>query len=164
MGFGQRWINWISWCISTPSFLVIVNGTLLGFFQRSKGLRQGDPLSPYLFVLAMEALSCLLGRAREYDFLTSFKVNGRGGEGLKVTHLLFIDDTKSELIPMGRAENLDELALVLGCKVGSAPRPPIWGFLSAPLLIRWWFGLGWKKDSTKDWFYGKDSIFPKGED
>ena len=94
MGFGQRWINWISWCISTPSFLVIVNGTLLGFFQRSKGLRQGDPLSPYLFVLAMEALSCLLGRAMEYDFLTSFKVNGRGGEGLKVTHLLFIDDTK----------------------------------------------------------------------
>ena len=36
MGFGKRWISWISWCISTPSFLVIMNGTPLGFFQNSK--------------------------------------------------------------------------------------------------------------------------------
>ena len=93
MGFGKRWISWISWCISTPSFLVIMNGTPLGFFQNSRGLRQGDSLSLYLFVLAMEALSCLLGRAREDGFLTGFKVNGRGGEGLEVTHLLFADDT-----------------------------------------------------------------------
>ena len=70
-----------------------MNGTPLGFFQNSRGLRQGDSLSLYLFVLAMEALSCLLGRAREDGFLTSFKVNGRGGEGLEVTHLLFADDT-----------------------------------------------------------------------
>ena len=90
MGFGQRWI---SWCISTPSFLIIVNGTPLGFFQSSRGLRQEDCLSPYLFVLAMEALSCLIGRTREGGFLTSFKVNGRGGEGLEVTHLLFVDNT-----------------------------------------------------------------------
>ena len=40
----------------------------------------------------MEALSCLLRRAREGDFLTGLKVNGRGGEGLEVTHLLFADD------------------------------------------------------------------------
>ena len=46
-------------------FSVLVNGTPSGFFQSSRGLKQGDLLSPYLFVLAMEALSCLLGRARE---------------------------------------------------------------------------------------------------
>ncbi|KAL6313953.1 hypothetical protein AAG906_011683 [Vitis piasezkii] len=101
---------------------------LKGFFQNSRGLRQGDPLSLYLFVLAMEALSCLLGRAREDGFLTGFKVNGRGGEGLE-----------SELILVGRTENLDELALVLGCKVGVLPTTYLGLPLGAPFnsLVAW---------------------------
>ena len=71
----------------------IVNDTLSGFFKSFKGLRQGDPLSPYLFVLAKEALSCLFRMARESGFFIGFKVNGRDDEGLEVTHLLFVDDT-----------------------------------------------------------------------
>ena len=49
MGFGNKWIGWIQWCISTASFLVIINGSLDGFFKSSRGLRQEDPLIP-LFV------------------------------------------------------------------------------------------------------------------
>ena len=56
-------------------------------------LRQGDPLSPYLFLLAMEALSQLLSRARNGNFISGFRVGGRGSEGLFVSHLLFADDT-----------------------------------------------------------------------
>ena len=63
MGFGEKWTGWISWCISITTFSVLIHGTLLGFFNSSRRLRQGDPLSPYLFVIGMEALSRLIFRA-----------------------------------------------------------------------------------------------------
>ena len=93
MGFGVEWISWIQWCIGIVSFSVLINGTSSGFFQSSRGLRQGDPLSLYLFVIVMEALSCLLKRAREGGFLSGWQLSGKGGAGVEITHLLFADDT-----------------------------------------------------------------------
>lgn len=93
MGFGPKWQNWILFCISTVRMTVLVNDTPSKFFSMFRGLRQGDPLSPYLFVLIMEVFSNLISRAKEKGFIRGFKVMGRRGEGVSVSHLLFVDDT-----------------------------------------------------------------------
>jgi hypothetical protein len=59
-GFAEKWIHWIMTCVKTVNFSVKFNGKLLKKFSPSRGLRQGDPLSPYLFLFIPEGLSSLL--------------------------------------------------------------------------------------------------------
>ena len=93
MGFGRKWIEWRKWCITTTSFFVMINGSPTGFFRRTRGLWQGDPLSPYFFVLGMEVFSILIEKAGGGGFLSGYKLKGRNGEIEQITHLLFSDDT-----------------------------------------------------------------------
>ena len=69
MGFGSKWVGWMWSYLSSAKFSVLVNGVPASFFPSTKGLRQGDPLSPYLFAMGMEVLDVLIRRAVEGGFL-----------------------------------------------------------------------------------------------
>jgi hypothetical protein len=84
LGFHSRWINWVRLCISTSSFSVLLNGSPFGLFFPSRGLRQSDPLSPFLFIIGSKVISKLL-----FGSLQGFKI-ARACSPLN--HLLFADD------------------------------------------------------------------------
>lgn len=84
----EKFINWIHQCISTPTFSIFVNGISEGFFKSTKGLRQGDPLSPYLFVLGMEVFSSLLKSRFDACYIHYHPKTSE----LSITHLMFADD------------------------------------------------------------------------
>ena len=65
LGFDQNLINLISTCIRSVSFSVMINGAPHGLFHPQRGLRQGDPLSPYFFLLCVEGLHSLIQQAEE---------------------------------------------------------------------------------------------------
>ena len=60
LGFGRLWVSKIMRCITSVSFSVLFNGQRLQEFKPTRGIRQGDPISPYLFLLCAEGLSCVL--------------------------------------------------------------------------------------------------------
>jgi len=88
--FHQRWINVVMKCVSSVSYKIRVNGELTEAFKPERGLRQGDPLSPYLFLLCAEGFSALLQRAEEIRMMRGVKVCPRAPS---VSHLLFADDS-----------------------------------------------------------------------
>lgn len=88
MKFPQVFINWIMACVSTTSFSLSINGELSGLFTGKKGLRQGDPLSPYLFVLCLDYFSRILkAKTQLPDFNYHPKCKTE-----RIPHLAFADD------------------------------------------------------------------------
>ncbi|GJV55342.1 putative reverse transcriptase domain, reverse transcriptase zinc-binding domain protein [Tanacetum coccineum] len=88
-GFHTRMIGWIMECVTTTSFSISINGSLHGFFKGKRGLRQGDPLSPYLFTLIMEVLTLMLQRGVQNA--SSFTYH-RYCSKLELINLCFADD------------------------------------------------------------------------
>ncbi|GKU94710.1 hypothetical protein SLEP1_g8163 [Rubroshorea leprosula] len=151
LGFNETWRKWILECLRSSLVFVLINGSPTNQFSVSKGIRQGDPLSPFLFLIVVEGLNGLVASAVEKGIYKGVRV---GNEGVMVSHLQFADDTvffeeatkdnikvvkaimrtfklalglkinfgKSHLMGMGVAESWQtKMAYKLHCKKGELP-------------------------------------------
>ena len=90
MGFDARWIAFIMECITTVSYSIMINGEPMDIIQPSRGLRQGDPLSPYFFLICSEGLHGLLQKEADAGHSRGVSICKKGP---RLTHLFFADDS-----------------------------------------------------------------------
>ncbi|KAL0409377.1 UNVERIFIED_CONTAM: putative mitochondrial protein [Sesamum radiatum] len=90
LGFHPDFISLILISVSTTSYSIVLLGQIFGYSHPERGLRQGDPLSPYLFLFCAEALSHLISKAEANGELRGIAISRYGP---RVSHLLFADDT-----------------------------------------------------------------------
>ncbi|GJS69464.1 RNA-directed DNA polymerase, eukaryota [Tanacetum coccineum] len=87
-GFGSKWRGWIKGCLSSSLGSVLVNGCPTTEFKFYKGLKQGDPLSPFLFILVMESLHLAFSKVINAGFFKGINLN----ESLTLSHFFYADD------------------------------------------------------------------------
>ncbi|XP_048596370.1 uncharacterized protein LOC106358899 [Brassica napus] len=90
LGYNETWVDWIMSCISTVSYSFLIDDTVHGRVTPSRGIRQGDPLSPYIFILCREVLSGLCRKAHISGHMVGLRV---ARAAPCINHLLFADDT-----------------------------------------------------------------------
>nr|GEW64643.1 DNA polymerase zeta processivity subunit [Tanacetum cinerariifolium] len=87
-GFGSKWCSWISGSLISRMASILINGSPTSEFQFHCGLKQGDPLTPYLFILIMESLHLSFSRAVDAGIFTGIKI----GSSLTISHRFYADD------------------------------------------------------------------------
>ncbi|MCI06917.1 LINE-1 reverse transcriptase like, partial [Trifolium medium] len=89
LGFGDKWRAWMKTCVCNGNLSVLINGSPSEQVNISRGLKQGDPLSPFLFLIVAEGLSSFMQKAVSLGFFRGFKVSPE----VVVSHLQYADDT-----------------------------------------------------------------------
>ncbi|GKC07706.1 RNA-directed DNA polymerase, eukaryota, reverse transcriptase zinc-binding domain protein [Tanacetum coccineum] len=151
MGFGSKWRSWICSCLHSARTSILINGSPTLEFSLGHGLRQGDPLSPFLFILVMEGLHLALQEANHSWLIKGVSL---GNDAFNVSHFFFADDvviltdwntndmknivrtlnsfymasglkiniSKSNVYGVGVSkENLEAMSTLTGCLAGSLP-------------------------------------------
>lgn len=110
MGFGEKWRFWIRGCLSSSRASVLLNGSATKEFPFTKGVHQGDPLSPFLFIIAMEGLNVALKTAGHKSLFHGVNIpNG----GPTISHLFYVDD--AIFVGNWESTNFTNLARILRC-------------------------------------------------
>ncbi|GJR94426.1 RNA-directed DNA polymerase, eukaryota [Tanacetum coccineum] len=128
IGFGAKWRSWIRGSLSSGKASILVNGSPTSEFHLHRGLKQGDPLAPFLFLLIMEALHLSFSQAVEAGIFTSIKIDPT----ITLSHLFYADDAvfigmsiniqKSHLLGVGISENyVVKAAKSIGCSIMKTP-------------------------------------------
>lgn len=149
-GFGMVWRNLVKWCLSTARFSMTINGSASAMFRSGKGIKQGDPISHFLFIMIVEVLSVMIKKAADMDLIVGFKPSENA---FSITHIQFADDLivfldgdveqiqnlknillafelisglkvnfkKSVVAAVGNVLNTAECALLFGCPMISFP-------------------------------------------
>nr|GEV64123.1 RNA-directed DNA polymerase, eukaryota, reverse transcriptase zinc-binding domain protein [Tanacetum cinerariifolium] len=89
LGFGSKWRSWIRACLHSSRASILINGSLTFDFSVKRGLRQGDPLSPFLFILVMEGLHYAMSNAVNSGLIRGIKLSS---SGIVLSHLIYADD------------------------------------------------------------------------
>jgi hypothetical protein len=121
-GFCSKWKDWIRACVFTGNMSILVNGSPTEEINIQRGLKQGDPLAPFLFLLVAEGLGGLMKRAVELGSFRGFRV---GGCNVTISHLQYADDT----LCVGEAsiDNLWALKAILrGFELSSGLKVNFW--------------------------------------
>ncbi|CAN1347905.1 Putative ribonuclease H protein At1g65750 [Linum perenne] len=121
-GFAAKWCDWISSCICTVRFSILFNGRPTYQFSPSRGIRQGDPLSPFLFILMTNALSHLINRSVDRKILHDITLTRNGP---KITHCLFADDTivfgKASISEVDKIiQTINDYGAIIGQEINNA--------------------------------------------
>ncbi|XP_071741061.1 uncharacterized protein [Rutidosis leptorrhynchoides] len=90
MGFGSKWCRWILACLKSASISILINGSPTTEFSMGRGVRQGDPLSPFLFILAAEGLNILTKATVDRGIFKGVEI---GNDKVVISHLQYADDT-----------------------------------------------------------------------
>lgn len=90
MGFGDKWRKWMRVCLKSASISLLANGSPTEEFKMERGVRQGDPLSPFLFILAAEGLNAMIKEAKQSGLFRGVQV---GMDRVEVSHLQYADDS-----------------------------------------------------------------------
>ena len=90
IGFSSKWVKWIEGCLKSASISVLVNGSPTAEFSPQRGLRQGDPLAPFLFNVVAEALNALMRRAMEENLYKGFPI---ASNNVRISILQYAGDT-----------------------------------------------------------------------
>lgn len=89
-GFDQKWISWVISCVRSVSYTILLNGQSPGHITPERDIRQGDLLSPFLFIMCVEALVHIMNKAKKDGRITGMRLTKRCPA---IQHLLFANDS-----------------------------------------------------------------------
>ena len=161
LGFSPTFVNWILQCVTTVTSSILVNGSRIEQFFPTRGLRQGNPLSPYLFIICQKVLSRLFEQQFSLGNISGVRMNVLGPA---ITHVMFADDlmifVKANRREVGRVnECLEDCCLWSGQKINREKSRILFSKLVKSDTKRWIKGEMQMKNLPIDAFYLGTPIF-----